>query len=230
MNYAVVLAGGIGTRFSYTQPKQFVSFAGSTLIGHVLHTFDKSMYINKIIIVIAPECKDILDNILLNERFKKIYKVVIGGKSRQESSRLGIAAIDEQNANVFFHDVARPLVSQKIIERCALALTRHKAVVPVVPATDTLVQTSDNKSVLSVVDRKHIYQNQTPQCFRLDVIKRAFELSGQDGGFTDECSMILKHKLCEVHMIQGDRTNIKVTFPEDIYVANALYNMKVRQR
>ena len=214
-NYAIILASGLGKRFSIDQPKQFAKINGKTVFEYSIEAFENCELIDGIIIVIHPQYSDLAGKIIKNSNYTKIIKVVNGGKERKDSSYIGVNAIDEEYANVFIHDCARPFVSNDIIERCAKALTEHDAVAPAIPVTDTIIEVKNN-ILVSVPERKNLNRIQTPQCFRLSLIKKAHELSLNDSNFTDDCGLILKHNLSDVYVVEGSETNIKITYPDDI--------------
>ncbi|MBD5400736.1 2-C-methyl-D-erythritol 4-phosphate cytidylyltransferase [bacterium] len=226
MNYGIILASGLGTRFNTDLPKQFTKIAGKTVIEHTIDVFESSKHIDRIIVVITPEYRHIFENILLKNHFTKIYKVLNGGDTRKESSFIGISSIDDKDANVLIHDCARPFLSESIIDDCVTALKTHDAVDVAIPASDTLIEVDKNNNITSIPNRANMRRGQTPQCFKLSVIKKAHELSRNDENFTDDCGLIVQHNLCPVHVVQGDTQNIKITFPEDIFLADKLFQIK----
>lgn len=225
-NYAVILASGTGTRFGGDTPKQFVKLAGKTVLEHTLDVFERSKVIDEIIVVILPEYRHVLQDILLKNSYKKITKLLNGGATRKESSCIGVSSIKDDEANVFIHDCARPFLSQQIIQDCASALEKYKAIDVVIPATDTIVQIDDNKDIVSIPNRKYMCQGQTPQCFKLSIIRKAHKMARNDDNFTDDCGLVLKYNLAPVHVIDGDIQNIKITHSEDIFLADKLFQIR----
>ena len=116
MLYGVILASGLGTRFSDDLPKQFAKVAGKTVLEHTIEIFEKSEYIDRVILVITPQYRHILEEILLKNHYNKVYKVLNGGDTRKESSSIAISSIDEDDALVMIHDCARPFLSDNIIK------------------------------------------------------------------------------------------------------------------
>lgn len=225
-NYGIILASGTGTRFGGDTPKQFVKLAGKTVLEHTLDIFEKSATIDNIIVVILPEYRHVLEDILLKNSYKKIIKILNGGTTRKESSCIGVSSITDAEANVFIHDCARPFLSQKIIKDCFDALKNYSAIDVAIPATDTIIQIDDDKNIVQIPNRKYMYQGQTPQCFKLSIIRKAHELAHQDDNFTDDCGLVLKYNLAPVHVIDGDIQNIKITHSEDIFFADKLFQIR----
>ena len=220
-NYAIILASGLGQRYGGDIPKQFTKLAGKTILEHTIENFEKSVHINEIFIVITPEYRHLAQEIISQNSYKKVTKLLDGGKIRKESSYIGISAIKEKEANVLIHDCARPFVSQKIIHDCVRALDKYNAVGVAIPIADTIIECNNN-IIKNIPDRNNLKQIQTPQCFKLSVIKKAHELAKNDTNFTDDCGLIVKHNLCDVCVIEGDYENIKITYPIDIFVAKSI--------
>lgn len=225
MIYGIILASGTGSRFGHELPKQFVKIAGKTVIEHTIDVFEQSKYIDKIIVVITPEYRDFFENILLRNHFKKIHKVLNGGATRKESSFIGISAIDEADASVMIHDCARPFLSQDIIARCYQALQKYDAVDVAIPSVDTLIQVGQDQCIQNIPDRKYLQRGQTPQCFKLALIRKAHALSQDDENFTDDCGIVLKHRLAKIYIVNGENKNFKITLPEDIFLADKQFQI-----
>lgn len=214
-NYAIILASGTGKRFQSDLPKQFAKINGKTILEYSIETFEKSAFIDKIIVVIAPDYKNLATEIIQNNGYKKMAKIINGGKERKDSSYIGVNAVEDNEANVFIHDCARPFVSEDIIKRCAQALNKYIAVAPAIKSSDTII-TVKYDLITSIPPRDTIMRIQTPQCFRLSLIKKAHELSKDDNDFTDDCGLVLKHNLTDIHIVEGAENNIKITYPQDI--------------
>ena len=225
-NYGVILASGSGSRYGADIPKQFVKIAGKTILEHTIEIFEKANGIDNIIIVITPEYRAMAEDILLKNNYKKVTKLLNGGDIRKESSYIGISAIEDEEANVLIHDCARPFLTQKIISDCIEALQKYDAVDVAIPSSDTIVKTDENNIIQSIPHRASLRRGQTPQCFKLSVIKKAHELSKNDKNFTDDCGLIVKYNLADVFVVEGDIENIKVTYPSDIFMADRLFQIR----
>lgn len=224
-NYGIILASGTGTRYKSDVPKQFVKIAGKTVLEHTLDIFEHTHYIDYIIIVITPEYRQIAEEILLKNKYKKIIKLLNGGETRKESSFIGISSIEDSEANVIIHDCARPFLSERILKDCTDALKQYDAVDVAIPSADTIIKVKDN-IIENIPERKSLMRGQTPQCFKLSVIKKAHELSKNDSNFTDDCGLVVKYGLGKVYVVEGDMENIKITYPSDIYMADRLFQVR----
>ena len=224
-NYGIILASGTGNRYNSDIPKQFVKIAGKTVFEHTIDIFEKSEEINEIIIVVTPDYRHFAEDLILRNNYKKITKMLNGGETRKESSSIAINSIDDKEANVIIHDCARPFLSQKIIKDCIVALKCYNAVDVAIPSADTIIKVKDN-IIENIPERSFLKRGQTPQCFKLSTIKKAHELSKNDNNFTDDCGLIVKYNLGDVYVVKGDGENIKITYPEDIFMADRLFQIK----
>ncbi len=211
-NYAIILASGQGSRFGGDVPKQFIKIDGKTVLEKCVEAFEINNHIDKIIVVIHPDYRQKAKNLLQN--YKKVCAVTDGGKTRKESSYNGVFSIIDDEANVFIHDCARPFISQRIIDDCASAMEKHCAVTVAVPVTDTIIEKEEG-IIKSIPNRKVLMKNQTPQCFKLTLIKKAHQLA-IDKDFSDDCSLVINADLSDIFIINGEEENIKITYKNDI--------------
>ncbi len=224
-NYAIILASGSGVRFGSETPKQFIKIAGKTVLEHTIEIFENASQIDETIIVISPEYRYVLEEILLKNSYKKVTKILNGGATRKESSSIGIFSISEKEANVIIHDCARPFLSQRIISDCVDALQKYDAIDVAIQSADTIIQINDEKIIQNIPERIHMQRGQTPQCFKLSIIKKAHELAQKDDNFTDDCGLVIKYNLGKVYVVEGENDNIKITYPEDIFLADKLFQI-----
>ena len=231
---AVVLGGGVGQRLGAGRPKQLITLGGTTLIERCVAAFEAAPGVDEILVVMARGYTGQVEA-LLADRYRKVTAVIEGGQTRPESTRVALAAIatggaEGDDCGVLLHDAARPLVDQRIIADCVAALREHDAAGVAVPASDTMVVTG-NGVMQSMPRRETLHRCQTPQCFRLSVITRAHELAAADPGFspTDDCGVVMRYLPgVPVHIVPGSERNIKVTYPHDLAVAEALLNSGLR--
>jgi 2-C-methyl-D-erythritol 4-phosphate cytidylyltransferase len=226
---AVVLGGGVGQRLGAGMPKQLLTLGGRTLIERCVAAFEAAPGIDEILVVMARGYTGQVRELLAG--YRKVTAVIEGGATRPESTRAALAAVaggaglaGEADCGVLLHDAARPLVDQRIIADCVAALEVHDAAGVAVPASDTMVIT-ENGVMHSVPPRERLFRCQTPQCFRLSVIARAHELAAADPDFapTDDCGVVLRYLPgTAVHIVPGSERNMKVTYPQDLAVAEAL--------
>lgn len=224
-NYGIILASGTGSRYGSEIPKQFIKIAGKTILEHTIEIFEKAQQIDETLLVITPEYRYVAENILLKNKYKKVTKLLNGGETRKDSSYIGINSIEEDEANVVIHDCARPFLTQKIITDCVKALEKYDAIDVAIPATDTVIEV-ENNIISNIPERSKLMRGQTPQCFKLSLIKKAHELSKNDKNFTDDCGLIVKYNLAKVFVVEGDVENIKVTYPSDIFMADRLFQIR----
>ena len=218
-NIAIVLASGNGTRFGSSIPKQFVEISGKTILERSLDVFELNDLIDEIILVITPEYNQ--KATFISNNYRKITKILNGGKLRKDSSFIGISAVMESEANVLIHDCARPFLSQNVLNKCIEALNKYDAVDVAVKTTDTILEVK-NGFITNIPERKNLMSSQTPQCFKLSLIKKAHELAQNDENFTDDCGLVLKYNLAPIFIVEGNSENIKITNPIDEYFAKAI--------
>ena len=226
---AVVLGGGMGQRVGARLPKQLLTLGGRTLVEHCVAAFDQAPGIDEIFVVMARGYTGQVKAMLADGGYGKVSAVIEGGETRPDSTRAALAAIggsgtEPGDYGVLLHDAARPLVDQRIIADCVASLRVHEAAGVAVPASDTIVITK-NGVMHSMPRRETLLRCQTPQCFRLAVITRAHELAAADPHFapTDDCGVVLRYLPdVDVHIVLGSERNIKITYAQDLVVAEAL--------
>jgi 2-C-methyl-D-erythritol 4-phosphate cytidylyltransferase len=221
---AVVLGGGVGQRLGAGKPKQLLTLGGQTLIERCVAAFEEAPGVDEILVVMARGFTDDVKGLLAEGGYRKVSEVIEGGATRPDSTRVALAAITGEDCGVLLHDAARPLVDQRIIADCVAALRVHDAAGVAAPASDTMVIT-ENGVMQSMPKRETLFRCQTPQCFRLSVITRAHELAAADPEFapTDDCGVVLRYLPdVDVHIVPGSERNLKVTYPQDLAVAEKL--------
>lgn len=224
--YAIVLAGGNGERFGDSTPKQFKKLAGKTIIEHTIEVFEKSDIIDKIFIIINPYFRYLIEEIVLKNSYKKVSKILNGGNTRQESSKIGVFAIPNEDSYVLIHDSVRPFITNKIIQNVIVNLEKYESVDTCISSPDTIVKINEDE-IIDVPDRKKLLLGQTPQGFRTNIIKKAYQLYEKNPfKTTDDCSLIIKYGLGKVGFVEGDRFNIKITYPEDLYFADKIFQVR----
>ena len=225
---AVVLAAGSGSRFGSASPKQLRVLAGRNLIEHCVQAFEDAPGVDGILVVTATALQEQVARDLAD--YGKVAAVIKGGDTRTDSTRVALAWLAASvpgDAKVLFHDAARPLVDQRIIADCVTGLDQWQAIGVVVPSSDTIVEVIDG-TIQRVLPRHALARCQTPQGFRLSVISRAYQLADADPAFatiaaTDDCGVVLRY-LPEVTIgaVRGSERNLKITYTDDLAIANAL--------
>lgn len=219
-NIAIILAGGSGQRFGSALPKQFLPLAGKTVIEHSIEAFEQCANIDEIAVVMNADYLPQMQEIIDRNGWKKVRKLLPGGAERHFSTLAAIKAYENcSDIHLIFHDAARPAVSQRIIEETVTALQTHPAVAVAIPATDTVFEvTDDGNFITAIPSRKRLRCAQTPQAFRIDVIREAYRKALQDPHFTstDDCGVLLKYcPEVPIFIVAGDTANQKLTYPED---------------
>ncbi len=228
LNYAIILASGSGTRFQSDVPKQFLKIGDKTILEITTECFENAEKIDRIILVVNEEFLESVKELVQKNKYKKIYKIIAGGASRKDSSLHGVEAIEDDEANILIHDGARPYITTDIINNCIEALNSgERALTTAIPMTDTVIEVSDKK-VKKMPSRESLMRVQTPQGFKLSIIRKAHELAKGDNNFTDDCGMILKYNLCNITVIRGEAENIKITYPKDLHITEKFSN-KINQ-
>ncbi len=214
--FAIIVAGGSGTRMQADVPKQFLLLEGRPVLMYSMECLHR---VGAEITVVLPDYEQSHWQSLINEHnFNVPHKIAAGGLTRNRSVFNGLQTIEDREALVAVHDAARPLLKPELAEKLfELAVHRGNAI-PVIPVRESLrrINSTENKAV----NRAEIFAVQTPQVFKVDLLKDAF-IRNNDTTFTDEASLIDAVGFT-VFSIQGDRHNIKITFPEDILVASML--------
>lgn len=217
--FAVIVAGGSGTRMKSSTPKQFLLLHGKPLLWYTIQAFLQA-YNDITIILVLPAAHIHSDAVqsLLN----KNITATVGGETRFHSVQNGLKLV-EANSLVFVHDGVRCLVSPELIKRCGEQAARLGSAIPAVTATDSLRM--EISGVHRVIDRQAVRLIQTPQTFKSDIIIPAFEQPWSDS-FTDEATVV-EASGKDVFLIEGDYENIKVTRPADLWYAEKLLSERL---
>lgn len=226
----VILAGGSGNRFGSSIPKQYVKIAGKTILEHTIEKIEYSKCIDSIILVVSETYLDYVDSLVKKNGFRKVVKIITGGTTRQTSSYAGICACDEDTQNVLFHDAIRPFVSHSILEKTVQALEQYKAVDVAIPCADTLIKVDEDNLITQIPDRNQFRRGQTPQGFHLDLIRNAYQmyLKEENLSVTDDCGIIKHYQLADIYVVEGEEQNLKITYKEDAYLADKLFQIQSR--
>ncbi len=232
-NIAIILAGGIGSRVGGDTPKQLLLLDdGRSILEHSVDAFDQAPCIDEVAIVMHPEWMDEAKTIVARNCWQKVKTIIPGGTERWESSWHAIEAYAGQpsDVNLLLHDAARPFVSQTIIANICKALEQHEAVTVAVPSTDTLYRIKNEKLkikngvepypiVESIPARREYMRAQTPQAFRLTIIRKAFEKALAQGniGATDDVGIVHRYMPeTAIFIVPGEETNKKITYKGDL--------------
>jgi len=215
-NCALIVAAGKGTRFG--QPKQFYNFHGRPLFLYALEQFEKNSAIDMIILVVPKHKIRFTQNLIKKFGYKKTRHIVSGGRRRQDSVLKGLQKIHEKSGIVIIHDGIRPIVTNRIIKKGIKLCRKYHAVIPGIPIYETIKQVNKNL-ICRTVSRNNLYLIQTPQFFKINLIKNGFRKANMRTEYTDEAALIesLGHN---VHLFTGDLLNIKITKKSDLKILN----------
>ena len=230
MIFAAILAGGIGSRMGETDtPKQFLTLGDKPVIVHTIEKFAINSKFDKII-VLSPKNFINHTNDLIKEYFDDNSRIVVleGGKTRNDTLINAIEYINDNfdiddDSIIVTHDSVRPFVTHRIIEDNIKAAKEFGACDTVVPATDTIVESVDSKLIKNIPIRDNYYQGQTPQSFKINKLSELVNsLSESESNIlTDACKIfVLKNE--DVYLVDGEITNIKITYPYDLKLANTI--------
>lgn len=235
-NVAVVLAGGTGSRMGLSKPKQFVSLAGRAVIEYSIEAFTSHPAIGEVAVVVHPDWRGEMETIVARNNWEKLSKIIDGGSERYMSTLNALMAyIDEpDDTNLLLHDAARPGVSADIIDRVCKALETQEAVGVAVPSTDTVWEVHPDingemrnengefkvpRFVARIPERKLMWCAQTPQAFRLPLLRDAYQRALQDPMFaaTDDCGVVRKYMPgTKIAVVEGNADNFKITYASDL--------------
>jgi 2-C-methyl-D-erythritol 4-phosphate cytidylyltransferase len=216
ITYAIIPAAGRGVRLGLPTPKQFLEFHQKPLLIHTLETIVAAPFINAVVLAVPEdflgEAQGLVRDFLGHA---PSVMVVAGGKERQDSVWNALQVVPEACDLVLIHDGVRPLVTPKLLEDAWRAAHRTGAVIAAIPATDTVKRVRDGL-VNETLSRDEIWLVQTPQVFRRDLLRQAYEESRRSGwSVTDDASLVERIGVT-VSVITGDPTNLKITSPEDL--------------
>ena len=218
MTSAIILAAGRGQRMGTELPKQFLSMGDDMLLTKTIRVFEESSVIQDIVLVTSEDwigfCKtEIVDR----EGFRKVRKIVAGGKERYDSVYQGLLACPNADY-VFIHDGARPFVTEEILVRTQEAVEKYEACAVGIPSKDTVKIVDEDGFVESTPPRKNVWNIQTPQAFSYPLIRAAYEVVRDNNmtGITDDAMIVERSRLAKVKLVMGSYYNIKITTPEDM--------------
>jgi 2-C-methyl-D-erythritol 4-phosphate cytidylyltransferase len=219
--FAIIVAGGSGSRMGTEIPKQFLEISGKPILMHTLQAFRNYDPEMDIVLVLPEVQQELWAELCIKHSFSMSYRITSGGETRFHSVRNGLKLI-EGSGIVFIHDGVRPLVNFETLDKCFETAVKHGNAIPVLPVSESLRKMEGNQNIS--VDRSLFFSVQTPQTFQTEQIMEAFR-QNYDPEFTDDASVAEKagFKIC---MVEGNRENIKITTSTDLIVAEAFLKMR----
>jgi 2-C-methyl-D-erythritol 4-phosphate cytidylyltransferase len=226
MNVAIVVAAGKGTRLGGNRPKQFLELDGIPVIVHTLKQFERCREISELVIVLPRDETDWFLSRLKEFGLQKPMRVAAGGPTRAQSVQRGLALIGEAEI-VAVHDGVRPFVTPAEIDRAVTAARATGAAILVAPVADTIKEIKDDR-IVRTLSRSQLRRALTPQCFRFDILKRAYdqlaEVEAEDIEVTDDCFLVERLGV-EIVAVEGSARNIKITREEDLLLGEAFLRL-----
>ena len=223
---AIVLAGGQGKRMGANVHKQYLEINGKPLIYYTLTAFETSKVIDDVILVVGEGQVDyVRTEIVKNFDFRKVRRIVVGGKERYDSVWEGLKAAKDADSSeesyIFIHDGARPFVDEAMLLRAYDGVRKYRACVVGMPSKDTVKLVDEEGFAVSTPDRRFVWNIQTPQVFEMNLINEAYSrLMGKDYiQVTDDAMAVEQEMGIPVKLVEGSYENIKITTPEDLDIA-----------
>lgn len=221
---AIVVAAGAGRRIGGEISKAYLPIAGRPLVLRTLDRIFEAKTVGQVILVVAAKDRDRCDALLREDSAlrDRPYLLQIGGTTRQQSVKRGLDKIAAQTEIVIIHDAARPFVSAALIDRCVESAAEKGAVVAGLPARDTIKVVGADRRIQTTPDRSLLWEIQTPQVFQRKLIVDAHARAEADGVEVTDDAMVVERLGKPVYLLEGERTNFKITLPEDIWLAEMM--------
>ena len=220
---ALIPAAGRGRRMGGEKPKAFLPLGGIPILSHTLQKFEACLQVDEILpLVPEEEIFFCAEKIVRPLGLKKISNILPGGPERQDSVYRGLQAVAKDTDFVIIHDGVRPFVPEKLIQQGLRETQKSGAVVVALPVGDTLKEVSEDRRVMGTVDRSPLWCIQTPQFFEYGLILQAHEMARKDGFYGTDDAALVERLGISVMVIEGTRTNLKITTPEDLLLGEAL--------
>ena len=219
-NIGIILAGGSGSRVGAKIAKQFITIEGKTILEHTIEKFVYHPLIDELAVVISEKEYENAKYIISRNNYSKKILLTIGGEMRYHSTLAALKLYTNERCNILIHDAARPLVTHRIITDVITALKDFHAVNVAIPATDTIIETDHTHNYIERIPNRHqVFLVQTPQGFDSQTLENAYKTALSDPEFitTDDCSVVKRYLPEEkIKIVEGDTSNIKLTYAEDI--------------
>lgn len=210
---AVIVAGGSGTRMGNDLPKQFLKLKGREILLYSVDAFINAYADIKIILVLPKDYISLTKALISEQNYTTTIDVVEGGATRFDSVKNGLHHVGDAEI-VFVHDAVRCLVTSNLIKECSTSAETKGSAIPVIPVRDSMRRVDTHSNTSTIINRENLVVVQTPQTFKKNILVLAFNVSYVPQ-FTDEASVV-EAAGQEIHLIPGEETNIKITFPEDL--------------
>lgn len=220
--FAIILASGSGSRFGANLPKQFIEIKGKMILGYTIDVFLNTPGIDEVIVVVSRQYLENVRAYVKGIDARDCIRVIEGGGNRQESCMRGVAAISEKEGKVLIHNAVQPFVTSATLVDCMRALDSYGAVSVGSPSVYTVLELDENRILKRIVRRDRSVNDLGPECFKLSVLRRAFDAATENAGFTNLTALVMQNRIADVYVVDGDPSNIKITYPDDLYVAERI--------
>jgi 2-C-methyl-D-erythritol 4-phosphate cytidylyltransferase len=230
---AIIAAAGLGRRMQQEVPKTYLHLAGKPILVHTLEVFEKVPEVHEVLVVVHPEDLEFCqEEIIAPYPLKKVLRLVPGGKERQDSVYNALKVLKKEKEElevILVHDGVRPLVTPAQVGQVVAAARKYGGAILGIPCQDTLKRVNPRGEVLNTVDRRELWQVQTPQAFRADVLWQAYrEAMDRKSYATDEAALV-EALGKPVVMVPGSPLNLKITTQDDLKMAEAFLNFRRTQ-
>jgi 2-C-methyl-D-erythritol 4-phosphate cytidylyltransferase len=224
-HYAIIVAGGTGSRMNNPTPKQFMLLDGKPILMHTMAAFDACSLRPEIILVLNIHQHEEWEALCKTHHFDVPHQLIKGGEERFHSVKNGLKVI-KGAAVVAIHDAVRPLVSSDLITKSFQSAAENGNAVAGIPPTDSVRTLIDSGNTMAI-DRNKLFLIQTPQTFKVEQLRKAYQQPFRNA-FTDDASVVERAGF-QVHVIPGERENIKITFKEDLVIASLFLQKKASE-
>jgi len=224
---AIIVAAGSGKRMRHSTKKQFLSIGSKPILAYTLDAFDSIDRVDRIILVIPRGWKRYCQKEIIEKYgYRKEIEVIGGGARRQDSVACGLALVSSDYEIVIIHDGVRPFVTRRTVVESIAKARKFGACVVAVPVTDTIKMVGREGVIKRTLPREHLWRVQTPQTFRLSVIKKAYAKALKDRFYGTDDAQLVERMNRPVKVVSGDYRNIKITTREDLILAETLLSGK----
>jgi len=219
---AIIAAAGWGRRFGGGVKKQFQLLSGKPVLAYSIERFEKTPLIGEIVLVVPEDSISYCHKEIVKKfGFKKVTKVIPGGEERRHSVERGFNSLSDETDVVLVHDAVRPFVTAEMIEEVVEEASRSGGAIVAMPVKDTVKKSSSEGYIETTIPREFLWLAQTPQAFRYDVLKRAYEELEKGFIVTDESSL-LERVGTQIKLVRGSEFNIKITTEEDLILGELI--------
>lgn len=230
-NCVIIVAAGSGKRMRSAIAKQYIELKGRTILSYTIETFNNSENINDIVLVTSSDAVDYVRREIIEKYgFDKVRTIVEGGAERQDSVYKGLKAVDSDTDVVLIHDGVRPFVADKYIAELESIAMEFGGCVLGAPVKDTIKVCDSEGYITDTPKRETLWLAQTPQCFKYDIIMKAYEKAEKEGYRGTDDSMLAERLGIRIKMVKGDYDNIKITTPEDLYMGEVILENIIKKR